>query len=189
MAPAQGWHAQIEKRKQFFFQKNISESVGERNKDFAQWVFIIVCHRIHAIILLKKNLQDEGTSRTHVKCTWHSQASFQNAMVLDACARQNFARISHAKVFIEMLGTARVRRFPLPEIVLWTTASQHPSESQTSECSDLLSRSRATLLIAAQRQPGKLNKRWAHASYWNNFTSNAAAFLISVCSLLVQKFF
>ena len=55
-----------------------------------------------------------------------------------------------------MLGTARVRRFPLPEIVLWTTASQHPSESQTSECSDLLSRSRATFVIAAQRQPGKL---------------------------------
>ena len=59
------------------------------------------------------------------------------------------------------LGTARVRRFPLPEIVLWTTASQHPSESQTSECSDLLSRSRATFLIAAQRQPGKL-QNWAH---------------------------
>ena len=57
---------------------------------------------------------------------------------------------------IVMLGTPRVRRFPLPEIVLWTTASQHPSESQTSECSDLLSRSRATFLIAAQRQPGKL---------------------------------
>ena len=56
----------------------------------------------------------------------------------------------------ELLGTARVRRFPLPEIVLWTTASQHPSESQTSECSDLLSRSRATFVIAAQRQPGKL---------------------------------
>ena len=56
-----------------------------------------------------------------------------------------------------MLGTARVRRFPLPEIVLWTTASQHPSESQTSECSDLLSRSRATFVIVAQRQPGKLH--------------------------------
>ena len=56
-----------------------------------------------------------------------------------------------------MLETARVRRFPLPEIVLWTTASQHPSESQTSECSDLLSRSRATFVIAAQRQPGKLH--------------------------------
>ena len=56
----------------------------------------------------------------------------------------------------KMLATARVRRFPLPEIVLWTTASQHPSESQTSECSDLLSRSRATFVIVAQRQPGKL---------------------------------
>ena len=60
---------------------------------------------------------------------------------------------------IRLLGTARVRRFPLPEIVLWTTASQHPSESQTSECSDLLSRSRATFVIAAQRQPGKLLQR------------------------------
>ena len=60
-------------------------------------------------------------------------------------------------LFVVLLGTARVRRFPLPEIVLWTTASQHPSESQTSECSDLLSRSRATFVIAAQRQPGKLH--------------------------------
>ena len=59
-------------------------------------------------------------------------------------------------ILVKLLGTARVRRFPLPEIVLWTTASQHPSESQTSECSDLLSRSRATFVIAAQRQPGKL---------------------------------
>ena len=58
--------------------------------------------------------------------------------------------------FEEMLGAARSRRLPLPEIVLWSTASQHPSESQTSECSDLLSRSRATCLIVAQRQPGKL---------------------------------
>ena len=65
--------------------------------------------------------------------------------------------VVHRFVVYILLGTARVRRFPLPEIVLWTTASQHPSESQTSECSDLLSRSRATFLIAAQRQPGKLN--------------------------------
>ena len=56
-----------------------------------------------------------------------------------------------------LLGTARKRRPPLPEILLWTTASRHPSESQTSECSDLLSRSRATFVIVAQRQPGKLN--------------------------------
>jgi len=56
----------------------------------------------------------------------------------------------------EVLRAARSRRLPLPEIVLWSTASQHPSESQTSECSDLLSRSRATCLIVAQRQPGKL---------------------------------
>ena len=55
-----------------------------------------------------------------------------------------------------MLRAARSRRLPLPEIVLWSTASQHPSESQTSECSDLLSRSRATFVIVAQRQPGKL---------------------------------
>ena len=55
-----------------------------------------------------------------------------------------------------MLGAAQRRRPLLPEIVLWTTASRHPSESQTSECSDLLSRSRATFVIVAQRQPGKL---------------------------------
>ena len=41
MAPAQGWHAQIEKRKQFFFKKYLRIS-GRRNKDFALWVFIIV---------------------------------------------------------------------------------------------------------------------------------------------------
>ena len=59
-------------------------------------------------------------------------------------------------LFEELLGAARSRRLSLPEIVLWTTAVLHPSESQTSECSDLLSRSRATFLIVAQRQPGKL---------------------------------
>ena len=56
----------------------------------------------------------------------------------------------------EWLRVARSRRPPLKEIVLWTTTSLHPSESQTSECSDLLSRSRAICLIMAQRQPGKL---------------------------------
>ena len=56
----------------------------------------------------------------------------------------------------DLLRMARSRRPPLPEIVLWTTTSLHPSESQTSECSDLLSRSRATFVIVAQRQPGKL---------------------------------
>ena len=55
-----------------------------------------------------------------------------------------------------MLEVARSRRPPLPEIVLWIAASRSPSESQTSECSDLLSRSRATFVIVAQRQPGKL---------------------------------
>ena len=54
------------------------------------------------------------------------------------------------------MGVARSRRHPLPEIVLWIAASRSPSESQTPECSDLLSRSRATFVIVAQRQPGKL---------------------------------
>ena len=54
------------------------------------------------------------------------------------------------------LEAAQSRRPPLPEIVLWIAASRSPSESQTSECSDLLSRSRATFVIVAQRQPGKL---------------------------------
>ena len=58
-----------------------------------------------------------------------------------------------------MLEVARSRRPPLPEIVLWIAASRSPSESQTSECSDLLSRSRATLVIVAQRQPGKLDEQ------------------------------
>ena len=56
-----------------------------------------------------------------------------------------------------MLEAARSRRLPLPEIVLWIAASRSPSESQTSECSDLLSRSRATFVIVAQRQPAKLH--------------------------------
>ena len=66
----------------------------------------------------------------------------------------------------EMLRAARSRRLPLPEIVLWSTASQHPSESQTSECSDLLSRSRATCLIVAQRQPGKLIQPISSGYVW-----------------------
>ena len=69
------------------------------------------------------------------------------------------SKISETKHLEEILRAARSRRLPLPEIVLWSTASQHPSESQTSECSDLLSRSRATCLIVAQRQPGKLISR------------------------------
>ena len=71
-----------------------------------------------------------------------------------------------------MLGAARSRRPPLPEIVLWSTAVQHPSESQTSECSDLLSRSRATCMIVAQRQPGKLivNVDGALAPLHKNFS-------------------
>ena len=75
------------------------------------------------------------------------------------------------------LGTARVRRFPLPEIVLWTTALQHPSESQTSECSDLLSRSRATFLIAAQRQPGKLDEEIRLSPVSTTKFCNVAKFL------------
>ena len=58
--------------------------------------------------------------------------------------------------YLKKLEVARSRRPPLPEIVLWIAASRSPSESQTSECSDLLSRSRATFVIVAQRQPGKL---------------------------------
>ena len=63
-------------------------------------------------------------------------------------------------VVLILLEAARSRRPPLPEIVLWIAASRSPSESQTSECSDLLSRSRATLVIMAQRQPGKLLSLW-----------------------------
>ena len=63
------------------------------------------------------------------------------------------------KLVSMMLGVAQSRRPPLPEIVLWIAASRSPSESQTSECSDLLSRSRATFVIVAQRQPGKLHDK------------------------------
>ena len=54
------------------------------------------------------------------------------------------------------LEAAQSRRPPLPEIVLWIAASRSPSESQTSECSDLLSRPRPIFVIIGQRQPGKL---------------------------------
>ena len=57
-----------------------------------------------------------------------------------------------------LLEVARSRRPPLPEIVLWIAASRSPSESQTSECRDRLSRSRATFVIMAQGQPGKLTQ-------------------------------
>ena len=82
------------------------------------------------------------------------------------------AFFAQAKLLEEMLRAARSRRPPLPEIVLWSTASQHPSESQTSECSDLLSRSRATCLIVAQRQPGKLNNH-PHPTQLSPGKSNA----------------
>ena len=79
--------------------------------------------------------------------------------VIDKSCRQANP-FSHQAVcrmlFAYLLEAARSRRPPLPEIVLWIAASRSPSESQTSECSDLLSRSRATLVIVAQRQPGKL---------------------------------
>ena len=83
-----------------------------------------------------------------------------------------------------LLGTARKRRFPLPEILLWTTASLHPSESQTSECSDLLSRSRATFVIVAQRQPGKLHNRRRHDMYkYNPCGVVVFSLILSICWL------
>ena len=72
----------------------------------------------------------------------------------------------HFDSFEVLLRAARSRRPPLPEILLWTTTSLHPSESQTSECSDLLSRSRATCLIVAQRQPGKLMDQTSPGYVW-----------------------
>ena len=91
----------------------------------------------------------------------------------DGCKPRTTGReIAEAKLLEEMLRAARSRRLPLPEIVLWSTASQHPSESQTSECSDLLSRSRATCLIVAQRQPGKLNNH-PHPTQLSPGKSNA----------------
>ena len=61
------------------------------------------------------------------------------------------------RIYVQVLLEAALsRRPPLPEIVLWIAASRSPSESQTSECSDLLSRSRVTFVIVTQRQPGKL---------------------------------
>ena len=68
-----------------------------------------------------------------------------------------------------LLEAARSRRLPLPEIVLWIAASRSPSESQTSECSDLLSRSRATFVIVAQRQPGKLQNKVAPENVKSHF--------------------
>ena len=65
--------------------------------------------------------------------------------------------LDRSQIALVMLEVARSRRPPLPEIVLWIAASRSPSESQTPECSDLLSRSRATFVIVAQRQPGKLH--------------------------------
>ena len=44
---------------------------------------------------------------------------------------------------------------PFPEIVLWSPL-RDPAASQTSECRELLSRARASYVILAQRQPGKL---------------------------------
>ena len=47
---------------------------------------------------------------------------------------------------------------PCPEIVLWSPL-RDPAASQTSECRELLSRARASFVILAQRQPGKLQRK------------------------------
>ena len=61
-------------------------------------------------------------------------------------------------IFIDKLEAAQERRPPRPEIVLCSAASLRASESQTPECSDLLSRSRCPFLSEHQRQPGKLRE-------------------------------
>ena len=64
-----------------------------------------------------------------------------------ARAKMKLSRTTRAKIKLSRTTSCRERRGP---------TSRSPSESQTSECSDLLSRSRATFVIVAQRQPGKL---------------------------------
>ena len=53
------------------------------------------------------------------------------------------------------LATARMQ-IAAREIVLWTTPSEPPKALQASECSELLDPMRASCLILAQHQPGKL---------------------------------
>ncbi len=51
---------------------------------------------------------------------------------------------------------SRERGVPQTEIVLWTTPEEPPEALQASECGELLDFARASCLILAQRQPGKL---------------------------------
>jgi hypothetical protein len=51
----------------------------------------------------------------------------------------------------------RGREKPWTEIMLWATPKGPPRALQASECRELLNPTRASCLILAQRQPGKLS--------------------------------
>ena len=54
----------------------------------------------------------------------------------------------------------RGREKPWTEIMLWATPKGPPRALQASECRELLNPTRASCLILAQRQPGKLPAEW-----------------------------
>ena len=57
----------------------------------------------------------------------------------------------------------RGREKPWTEIMLWATPKGPPRALQASECRELLNPTRASCLILAQRQPGKLLR--AHSGH------------------------
>ena len=137
--------------------------------------FLSLCHCIHAIILLKKNLQDEGTSRTSMNCICHSQASFQDAMVRDACARASFARMSRAAFKMKNVGNSACTPVPATRncavdyciaasIGVTDIRVQWPAQPIESH-----------LIDRGPAPARKLNTNCVHASYWHNCISNAAA--------------
>ena len=105
--------------------------------------------------------------------------------VTQLCFYYDDTSLIELPVDLELLEVAQSRRPPLPEIVLWIAASRSPSESQTSECSDLLSRSRATLVIVAQRQPGKLDGEHEGGKNQECLGRNAGALLPRVTGLML----
>ena len=74
----------------------------------------------------------------------------------------------------------RGREMPWTEIMLWATPEVHPRALQTSECRELLNPTRASCLILAQRQPGKLPRTVSSPSYTAPSFTNAVTFTSSL---------
>ena len=70
----------------------------------------------------------------------------------------------------------RGREKPWTEIMLWATPKGPPRALQASECHELLNPTRASCLILAQRQPGKLRiSQSRHCSSFQAYNSGSSS--------------